>query len=423
MRANYYKGIGIFCLIALFAIFWVVVKPKKPGHQPPTGLTTKTPSTAVQGEQEMAKSNVKEMRQIDVTFLDGEKKIPFKMVPLIEVEKDPVDNSVVQVSLKADVMDELIKRIPQPPQEEEFKPAQEKSNGEGKIVKIIRGNPAMKIDLQETRKVLENVIREEPLGDEFKVAIVKRSENEGSSFDGLRKKLGFSETLAESKAVHDKEHSNDVERNINLSLASGKIDGLILQPGETFSFDKVVGKRSKANGYKEAGVISQGRIIKGLGGGICQVSTALYNAVLLANLKVTERHNHSMYDGISYVQRGKDAAIAWGYKDFKFVNSLPFPIIVSCVSGQGWVGAAIYGKERLYDRVEILTRNEKVLPFKVERKVSREKNSSGKKVVRPGINGYTIDTFRLVTSGTRITEEKLHKDHYQTYSQLEEISN
>ena len=182
-----------------------------------------------------------------------------------------------------------------------------------------------------------------------------------------------------------------------------------------------MGERSKKNGFKEAGVISNGRVIPGLGGGICQVSTTLYRAVLLSGAKIDERHNHSIYDGIEYAQRGLDAAVAWGYKDFKFTNNLDIPIMIKSTSGDGWVEVSIYAEKKPFESIELSTRNEVKRPFKTEKRVNSKLKDGEIKVVHPGVDGYTIEAYRKIISiGGKSKEERLSKDNYLTYNRIEE---
>ncbi|MCR4402569.1 MAG: VanW family protein [Firmicutes bacterium] len=116
-------------------------------------------------------------------------------------------------------------------------------------------------------------------------------------------------------------------RNHNITLAAAAVDGVVLQPGEEFSFDRVVGPRLAETGYKEARVISGGRSEPGIGGGVCQVSTTLYNLALLAGLEIVERHPHSR--PVDYVPPGLDATVAQGQCDLKFRNTLGVPITFS----------------------------------------------------------------------------------------------
>ncbi|QGU94691.1 hypothetical protein GOM49_05830 [Clostridium bovifaecis] len=122
-------------------------------------------------------------------------------------------------------------------------------------------------------------------------------------------------------------NSNNKPRSKNIRLAASIINGTIVAPGEVFSFNKVVGQRTRARGFEEAGVYINGNLDEGLGGGICQVSTTLYNAVLLADLEVVERDNHSLT--VHYVPLSRDAAVSWGSKDFKFRNNKNY-YIYSC---------------------------------------------------------------------------------------------
>ena len=112
---------------------------------------------------------------------------------------------------------------------------------------------------------------------------------------------------------------NNPNRTTNLIIASSKITGTVLMPGEKFSFNKVVGERTVAAGYKNAAIFVNGQVEDGLAGGICQVSSTLYNAVVGANLEISERHNHSKLT--SYLPGGKDATVVWGLYDFQFTNN------------------------------------------------------------------------------------------------------
>lgn len=116
----------------------------------------------------------------------------------------------------------------------------------------------------------------------------------------------------------------DINRNNNISLACKAINGIVVYPNKIFSFNQTVGPRTKEKGYKVATIFVNGRKKKGTGGGVCQVSSTLYNAVLNAKLTVVERHPHSL--PVAYVPKGKDATVSYDTKDFKFKNNKLFPI-------------------------------------------------------------------------------------------------
>ena len=124
------------------------------------------------------------------------------------------------------------------------------------------------------------------------------------------------------------------DRTTNLKLASDKINGTVIMPGEIFSYNTVVGKRTIAAGYKEAPIYENGKVVDGLGGGICQISTTLYNAALYANLEIVERRNHQFVP--SYSAAGRDATVVYGAIDFKFKNTRSYPIKIIC-SVQGGI--------------------------------------------------------------------------------------
>lgn len=130
-------------------------------------------------------------------------------------------------------------------------------------------------------------------------------------------------------------------RSTNLMLAANKINGTVLMPGETFSYNKVVGERTIAAGYKEASIYVNGQEVDGLGGGICQVTSTLYNAVVLANLEVTQRTNHQFAP--VYVPISRDATVVYGLTDFQFKNNRKYPIKLVCSVANGIAKFQIFG--------------------------------------------------------------------------------
>lgn len=135
---------------------------------------------------------------------------------------------------------------------------------------------------------------------------------------------------------------SNAARSHNISLACGAINGTILASGGVFSFNKIVGKRTKERGYMAAKIISDGKYITGYGGGVCQVSTTLYNAALLSGQDILEQHPHSL--GVSYVQPSRDAMVSGDYYDFKFKNVSGCPLYIRAVASGGRITCSIYGK-------------------------------------------------------------------------------
>ena len=124
-----------------------------------------------------------------------------------------------------------------------------------------------------------------------------------------------------------------IGRAINVGLAADAIDGTLLMPGETFSYNATVGPRTTAKGYVEATVYNSGEITTGIGGGICQVSSTLYAAMIDCGLPATERHAHSL--PVHYLPKGYDATVAYGSLDLKFVNIYQTPLMITANADNG----------------------------------------------------------------------------------------
>lgn len=138
--------------------------------------------------------------------------------------------------------------------------------------------------------------------------------------------------------------SSTEERKSNIKLAAKSINNYLLDVGAEFSFNNVVGARTEARGYKKAKIIVGGRFTDGVGGGVCQVSTTLYNAVLLAGLKITEYHSHSL--PVSYIAPSFDAMVNSGSADLRFVNNTKNPIILNACADDSVIKITVTG-ERL----------------------------------------------------------------------------
>lgn len=133
---------------------------------------------------------------------------------------------------------------------------------------------------------------------------------------------------------------NNKERTHNIKLASDAIDSHVVFPGETFSFNKIVGKRTEEKGYKRAPVIVKGELAEDIGGGICQTSSTLYNAVDLKGIEIVERYSHSR--SVPYVPSGRDATVSWWGPDFSFKNKLHQPILIRAKAANGKMKINIY---------------------------------------------------------------------------------
>lgn len=199
----------------------------------------------------------------------------------------------------------------------------------------------------------------------------------------------------------------------NIQKASDEINGIILQPGDRFTFNQLIGPAEKEDGYKESTIIANGQFVSGYGGGVCQVSTTVYNAALLANLQIIERYNHSIYgDATNYVPLGRDAAIFYGYKDLRFRNALEQQIVIFCEIIENKLVAKILGERPLDKDIRIITQDEKIHDYDIVGIKRENSKYAENEVLQEGILGYSINTYRVIVDSQGERMEFISNDHY-----------
>ncbi len=209
----------------------------------------------------------------------------------------------------------------------------------------------------------------------------------------------------------------NINRTHNITLASNAISNTLLKPHQIFSFNQKVGLRLAKFGYKEAPVIINEELVPGVGGGVCQVSTTLYNAVLLADLKIVERTAHSLPPG--YVPLGRDATVVDNYLDFRFQNNSDSNIIIVTSVIDDELSIEIYGKKRskIAD-ILILSIIKKVIEPKTVTKQD-DKLEIGKTEVQDGQKGYEVLTYRVkILNDREISRELLAKDEFNPINKI-----
>lgn len=213
-------------------------------------------------------------------------------------------------------------------------------------------------------------------------------------------------------------NAGNTNRTTNLKLAVNKINGTVLLPNEEFSYNKVVGERTISAGYKMAATYSNGAVVDGLGGGICQISSTLYDAVVMANLNVTTRRNHQFVT--SYVPAGKDATVVWGSQDFKFVNSRKNPIRITATVQGGVATVQIWGvKEEVEYDISIETK--KIATIELTTKYVQNSNlpAGQQKVVQAGSNGRKVEAYKVTKlNGQVISTTLLSRDTYNAMQRI-----
>jgi vancomycin resistance protein VanW len=201
----------------------------------------------------------------------------------------------------------------------------------------------------------------------------------------------------------------------NIKLSSEVINGILIKPQEIFSFNKYVGPAEKADGYKESTIIANGIFVNGYGGGICQVSSTLYNAALLANLPIIERYNHSVYgEATEYIPLGQDAAIFYGFKDLRFKNNSDHAIVIFLKVFRDTLQVSIFGGNEDKAEVEIISKDKKVIDYQIIREKDSKLEAGQEIVVQEGVPGYQIKTYRIVSKEGEEKIEFLAEDTYKS---------
>ena len=210
----------------------------------------------------------------------------------------------------------------------------------------------------------------------------------------------------------------NTNRATNLEIAANKINGTVLAPGEIFSFNKVVGERTSKNGFKEAVLYSDGELDYGIGGGICQISSNLYYAVLLANLEIVERKNHSMT--VNYLPIGCDATVSYGSVDFKFKNSRNYPIKIVATVNSGLITISIYGVQEANEcSVDIVVETTQKDDFETVYERTTSIPAGTEVIKQTGKYGYKCSTYRvLYQNGQQISKDLLSTDTYKPQKQI-----
>lgn len=199
----------------------------------------------------------------------------------------------------------------------------------------------------------------------------------------------------------------------NIKISSNAIKGNLIMPGETFSFNQTTGPRESGLGYQEANVIIEGELTPGVGGGVCQTSTTLYNALLLSDVTITERSPHSI--PANYVKYGQDAAVAYGYLDLKFRNDFEFPVYIDSKVVDKQVYMYVYGDRNTKNyRVQIDPEIVETIQAKEELIQDKNLGPGTKKLVQSGRTGYKVNTFKsIIKDGKVISKDMITKDFYR----------
>jgi vancomycin resistance protein VanW len=219
--------------------------------------------------------------------------------------------------------------------------------------------------------------------------------------------------LAEfATGIHNREELGAMNQNrvANMALSCSLVDGLVLQPGEVFSFRKIVGDPTPERGFLMGPMIQDGDLAFTSGGGLCQVTTTLFNAALLADLEILEKHHHSrdIWGENRFIGLGRDAICVYGRKDLKFRNSISEPILfrIQVEQNPQRVCCRIFSKSPLRFTVEVTTRIIKKIPPR------KRRGKPGKAGWRP-IDGFLVETTRTIHEGQKVRRSYRKRETYQ----------
>jgi len=204
----------------------------------------------------------------------------------------------------------------------------------------------------------------------------------------------------------------------NIVLSSQAINGTVINPGEVFSYNEIVGRRTSAKGYKEAGAYVSGNVVLEVGGGICQTSSTIYSCVLYTTLEVVERSCHMFT--VSYLPLGYDATINWGTIDFKWKNNTGYPIRVEAVVNGRELTVNLMGTKTDDYRIEIETERISTTAYQVIRREDESVAPGKTKTESDGHTGYVVDTYKCIydAGDNLISRTKVARSSYRTQDRV-----
>lgn len=227
---------------------------------------------------------------------------------------------------------------------------------------------------------------------------------QGLSFDSI---LGHFETrYSRSQRAAD--------RTYNLKLAAQALSGTVLLPSEEFDFNRIVGARDEANGYRVATVIADGELVDGIGGGTCQISGTLHGAAFFAGLDIVERYPHTRPS--SYIKMGMDATVVYPTINFRFKNPFDFPVLLRQTVKEGVVRAEIIGAE-IDQVVTLIRRIDQAIPYEQLERPDSGIATGKRALAQRGIPGFRLHRYRTIRSGSHTRRQKWH-DVYPPTAQV-----
>lgn len=321
-----------------------------------------------------------------------------RFMKIKELETNPVNIDIEPFFSESKLDDEIMsisEKYIRKPKDAEF----EFNNGEVKVTQHVNGTDV------DTASLKKDIVGVMDGGGTIELPLkVVEPDIKSDFYEKINGKIGEFSTSFKGSALG---------RVNNIRLSAGAFKGILLLPGEELSYNETTGPRMASSGYQEAPVIVNGELTPGMGGGVCQTSTTLYNALLLADLEIVERSPHSIAP--AYVPRGTDGAVATGYLDLRFRNNFDYPIYIDTEVIGTRVYFYIYGdlKSRDYS-VKIETQLNATIPYKVHENLDPSLPPGSRELVQEGRTGYKVSTFKsIIKNGEVVSKEKISSDYYR----------
>lgn len=373
-----------------------------------------------------------EQQEVLFKFLDGEENYSLKELG-IRLDFDCITEKALQIGRKGNLQDNIQERLEVFREEKDIplcfkinekkietllnqlsaeigvEPVNADFDVQGDEVSIISGKNGMELDQRKSKNLFYETLvslNENNSPIEFPV-IVMEIEPEVTT-ESLQE-TGITDMLVKFHTVFNQ---NDKNRSQNIKLASGMINLTILAPGDVFSFNQVVGRATAERGFKEAPIIVSGQFVPGVGGGICQVSSTLYNAALLTSMEIIERTNHGR--AVGYLPLGRDATISYDYLDLKFKNTRSYHVLISSRVDGNQLVIRFFGNPVPEERIEIVTTDVVKIEPEIITEVNKNLKPGEKKLVQSGSPGYRVNVWRIIYQGEEEVErERLSRDYYK----------
>ena len=275
-------------------------------------------------------------------------------------------------------------------------------------IKITEEKAGIEVDIKATLSNLKKSLQEGAVEESLVVTKVE-PEIKTEDLKDVNTLLGSYQTVL---------HDVSPGRIENIKIATTRTSNVLLMPGEEFSYNKYTGLRTIKNGYKNANIIVSGEAVQGVGGGVCQVSTTLYNAVLYAGLDIVKIYNHSIPS--SYVEKGRDAVVSDSGLDFVFKNNYNYPIYIQNYYYNGVITCQIYGSSNDKKNIKISTNIDKVTKASIKKEKDPTLEKGKEKIIERGRDSYTVSTYRIYydSSGKEEKREKVSTSFYPSKQQI-----